>query len=83
MPQAPSTRREHRAVYQAVSARTARRHAEPWTEHDDQVLLAGEGTLLERARLLERSYYACTNRLAYLRPREFRRPRVDEIPSSA
>jgi hypothetical protein len=81
MPQAPSTRREHRAVYQAVSARSARRHAEPWTEADDAVLLAEEGgTVLERAQRLERSYYACQNRLAYLRPRRFRRPRVDEIP---
>lgn len=83
MPQTPATKREHRAVYQAVSARHARRHAEPWTDLDDQVLLTGEGTLLERACRLERSYYACANRLAFLRPRRLRRPSVDEIPRSA
>jgi hypothetical protein len=67
MPQPPARRREHRAAYQALSARTARRHADPWTPEDDEVLLEGTGTVLDRARALGRSYYACQNRLAALR----------------
>jgi hypothetical protein len=55
-------RRRQRDRYQAISARTARRHGEAWTAWDDYVLLYGAGTLLERAQEIERTYHAAVLR---------------------
>lgn len=60
--QRPDYRRARRDRYQAISAQTARRHGDPWTAWDDYVLLYGDGTLLERAQAIERTYHAAVLR---------------------
>lgn len=39
----------------------------PWTPEEDQELVHGPGTVLDRAVRLRRPYLACTHRLARLR----------------
>lgn len=69
MPQTPTRKREARAAYQAVSVRTARRYADPWTPADDEAVLASTGRALECALRLERTYYAVLQRRMTLRAR--------------
>lgn len=57
-----------RARYAATSAQTTERFrsSQPWTAEDDEILL-GPGSTVERARILGRSYAACLGRITDLR----------------
>lgn len=55
----------YRARKQRATAAAAR-WREPWTPAEDAELLHGAGTVLERAVRLDRTYLACTHRLARL-----------------
>lgn len=57
--------RRVRALNQQRTA-TAKNWWTPWTPADDEVLVNGEGTVLERAVGLGRTYYACVSRLRRL-----------------
>lgn len=48
-------------------ARLAPRDGTPWTEQDDEQLVNGSGTVLDRAVALGRSYHAARRRLVRLR----------------
>jgi hypothetical protein len=60
-------RRNDRRANQAMTARTARHIATPWTTEQDTELLTGPGTIADRARRLGRTYYAASYRLQQLR----------------
>jgi len=61
-----STRRSN-ARAQAESLKTATSYGEEYTDFDDEVLLAGEGTLREKAARLGRSLAGVNTRLAKLK----------------
>lgn len=70
----PAYRRARLRIAQADTAATARRHGLPWSPWDDYVVLWGDGTLRDRALVLERTYHGVAQRrmtlLAALRASE-------------
>jgi len=63
----PEARRAQRSYHQQVTGKTARRFEQPWTQAEDTELLTGPGTVADRAKRLQRTYYATCYRLQYLR----------------